>query len=1289
MKRRNPQQEGVALVITLILLAVITFMAVTFLVVSRHERERVTTQSSQTDANAAVAAALEQAKAMMISSMLARNNSHDLHLFVSTNYINPFGFNPANPVSPNITNVSYTYAGGGQVAGKDMIRLAANLQILPRVPVFVSTNQGSLPDFRFYHDLNRNGAYDTNGFGTNFLNYATGLMATNRDGTVQTNLLVGDPEWIGILANPEQPHSASNQFVARYAFFAVPIGNGLDLNYDHNQAKVAARGGGNPAQLSRTEGYLRDEGVGSWEMNLAAFLYYLNTNTYAWGYGPGSYRYDTNALNTSAGNAFFDSLGIVRWRANDTYANPSVLTAFYPFGNAAASAFAVDGIDEYSVGPLFNSIDLPGGPDPDRSITSRPWPGADNPQHFFTHQDLFVSDTSNPQIQSFTNHLFSVGLNLNNTFDRYTFYRLFDQAGFESAPEPPGKINLNYDNRSTNLASFNSWKPITFFTNAANSLLTNMVASDPNHVFPANLSIANIPIYPVNYYTPAVHRMLQLAANAYDSTTNRLFRASSTNVFPSVFRPTFGRVGTNVFINGYEEVPNLSSVNDPVWLAKPVSLPENLTQLSTSVATNRANVYGVPWVIGAKKGLPNFNQFGFETVSHITRRLEIDKRSPGNTNRASWYTNQMYVIGISNIIGLDAWNSYSAPYPRNVFITGNDDLRMSLTVTNNPGGILFATNLPVFTAPNSYFAPATNVAGGFWFGFNTNPAASTNQIAPSFQSYKSNVVFLPGNEYLIRSQQLIPTNQSLIWERLTGPMPHFVLSVTNRLRFVILDTATPGNIRVLDYVQFGGVDGGGMDGTRDLTAELPLNDPLGVWQTNTGVFNQLQASINPNFTSLAQWNNAQVQPQSKTAAIAGFNSFLTSTITNQVGQVPFTPSAEFYQSWVWQANDPLVHYTIRDLNTINNLNNNKLGAASAQPVTPPDSATFTTLPQLGTVTPRYHPWNYYKNQSGDPGLTDLTFKDPMAVNSDAWDFPTNKLPNVGWLGRTHRGTPWQTVYLKSSPTANLGVWTNWTGDDVIFAFNGLGNPWIPISAGRILGMNLPVAASANQIPDAYYSQPTSDWNIFNVFTVAPNDNATRGRLSINQTNIAAWAAALQGVVVLTNTGPSQYIPYVIDPTVNDAAFQTIWNGINNRRNGSNAVGSVLVPNYPANVFTNLGDILSVPELTVKSPFLNTNSPTVGPNDAAYERIPQQILSLVKVGEARYVIYCYGQSLKPAPHSIVQSAGSTFGICTNYQITGEVETRAVIRVDNRPYPGEPPNAPPPQVITESFNVLPPE
>ena len=114
-------------------------------------------------------------------------------------------------------------------------------------------------------------------------------------------------------------------------------------------------------------------------------------------------------------------------------------------------------------------------------------------------------------------------------------------------------------------------------------------------------------------------------------------------------------------------------------------------------------------------------------------------------------------------------------------------------------------------------------------------------------------------------------------------------------------------------------------------------------------------------------------------------------------------------------------------------------------------------------------------------------------------------------------------------------------------------------------------------------------------------------------------------------------------------------------------------------FRHLGDILAVPELTTNSPFVTGQSGNV--SDEINERIPQQIMSLLRLGDQpRFVIYAYGQSLKPADHSIVQSAGYV-GMCTNYQITGETAIRAVVRIE-----GAPTNT---HAVVESFNALPPD
>jgi hypothetical protein len=376
----------------------------------------------------------------------------------------------------------------------------------------------------------------------------------------------------------------------------------------------------------------------------------------------------------------------------------------------------------------------------------------------------------------------------------------------------------------------------------------------------------------------------------------------------------------------------------------------------------------------------------------------------------------------------------------------------------------------------------------------------------------------------------------------------------------------------------------------------------------------------------------------------------------------------------WQANDPLVHYTVGDLTDVTTTNI-VLDQFSSAPSAPTDF--------LGALNKRYEPWG------GTPGknsssLTayDLRVKDPVAGLrglSDNWDFPANKLPNVGWLGRVHRGTPWQTVYLKPS-TIDLPTWQTWTGNGVVMTNFG----------------QTTIVPTNYTYSDAYLTQPTNDWHLLDLFTAALDDNATRGQLSINQTNLAAWSAALSGIIALTNTvdadGNPAWAPQVIDPAgVYNPVDATTWpplvrlvKRINDFR-GTNSA---------RHVFSRLSDLLAVPEMTVASPFLNTNtSPTdqgYALNDAVIERLPQQIAGLLKVDTTpRFVIYAFGQTLKPESTRAIVKSGTFAGLCTNYQIVAEAATRTVVRFD-----GIPPNQGTNPItalhpVIESFNVLPPD
>ena len=205
-----------ALVITLILLSVTLIMAVAFLAISRRERNAVTTTTDTATARLAADAALANAEAQIVANIFATTNvaAYNFGLLVSTNYIN------------RRRNPTFTPTSSG-------MNSSTNLFILPRAPVYLSNLVTHAVENRFYLDLNRNGMDDPNGCVTNVDNY--GIPITDASGNVVTNFQVGDPEWIGVLDHPDAPHGPNNQFVSRYAFIAVPVGNTLDLNAIHNQ----------------------------------------------------------------------------------------------------------------------------------------------------------------------------------------------------------------------------------------------------------------------------------------------------------------------------------------------------------------------------------------------------------------------------------------------------------------------------------------------------------------------------------------------------------------------------------------------------------------------------------------------------------------------------------------------------------------------------------------------------------------------------------------------------------------------------------------------------------------------------------------------------------------------------------------------------------------------------------------------------------------------------------------------------------------------------------------------
>ena len=1296
-------QRGIALVITLVMLSVVTFMAVVFLALSRRERVSVKVSEDQATAKLMAESAIARAQAQAIATIRSHTNLLAYDLFVSTNYINGLGFQSS--LGANITNVSYVHGDGSALSRNEMLQNIANLQLDPRVPVFAASNNNpNLSDFRFYLDFNRNGLFETNGLLPE-LDRTGAVIKETTGGKSRTVLvpLVGDPEWIGVLEHPDQPHSETNRFIGRYAFIALPSGKTLDLNYIHNQANTAS----DAMTTTTPRTYARNQGVGSWELNLAGFFRGLNTNIWrANSYQ--AYNPFQGAVGNGKGRAFDEALGVLAYRYNNDRKN--LRTMAQNFSGPGTNSFGFDQVDSYADGPFQTYRGLGGFSVNDNDLPrTRPWSGSDNYYVFNDVQEIF-SPKGTADYQLIKQDLDLASTNSRSTYDRYTFYRMLAQMGVDSPAAIPGKIHLNYTNLpgqiGTNLVpwttaespSVPTTKTNEFFLNAADAMIrqgvtlsvynyntrfgifraTNyMIANDPYTLVRPSISVTNIQIYHVpprtnlaatsNEYTAPLHRFLQVAANLYDNMTNR---GASYPYLPSVFRPTFRGTATNVVIAGWVQEKGSDFLNTFAW-RDASTLLDDTGSAGGRLWTN-VMVYGQPMVIGAKKGYPNFNEFSVDTLAQVTRKLELVKLNT-NTPVTIKSTNQMYLLGISNVFGIEAWNSYTSAFPRPLRI--HAQVEVGLALSNVFGA---TTNLVFPLTGPSFFSMSTNltVAANTWGG-RVDPKLPDGVNPNSFRiPLVTNQLFLTNMVFLNRPPWFQVQTTNGFENAFKSPDWH--LYVTNRVRYWVVDTLSGA---VVDFVNLD-----------KLRVEMPISQLLSrqasvdgelvhssgykegdFWNTNTvvpggpslGVLTQIGISTNVGAISSSGsfWRAYSAASNDKTNSIAEFRAFLglpnlrewTNGPTFKLGlahQAPYAPVRKIFRRNSWQPNDPLVHYTEADLRD---------PIVRTDWVKVPDRVN--PVPSgLGQLSRRYSPWG--GSPLKDPTINrtsdrNVLLRDPMVRSSDDWEFPINTVtnkyfvfPTVGALGGVHRGTPWQTIYLKADAFQNPNP--NITAD---------------------LRQKLWVTNWANHIG----SYPTNDWPIISLFTAAPNENAARGLMSVNQTNIAAWNALLAGVQVVSNTLTSYAASTNAIGTYTDLIIQPSSAQI------SNILTSVisLRGQYPGGVFPNFGTILSAPALSLNSPFLNPDTELpFGLTDRALEAIPRQILGLLRVDEPRFVIYAYGQALKPAERSLTTQV-SFYNLCTNYQVTGEFLSKTVLRI-------EAPNglSQPVRTVVENYSILPP-
>jgi hypothetical protein len=745
--------------------------------------------------------------------------------------------------------------------------------------------------------------------------------------------------------------------------------------------------------------------------------------------------------------------------------------------------------------------------------------------------------------------------------------------------------------------------------------------------------MTNIPVY-INgqfVYTPAVNRLLQLTANLYDSST--------TNFYPTVFRPLFGRDSfNNIYIIGYTNIASASGINTLAGMDGTadfqLSLPYSIAQLTnlaltfpnftpiTDNANHIVNVYGVPWIIGAKKGFPNFNKFGMQENIQIWRRLQI-KRNPNTLSSPPSIpdfiiTNQLYDFSISNMLGIDCWNSYSNTYAGPVYVTVNDTLSMAIT--------------------NSYGAPAssfsydlisTNITVSSWAGYNAGSSATANT-----QSFvvllQMPIIILTNSAFYFGTtppgvQGFYPDLPGQVWEtsRGTFDLPQFGLQTTNRLQVSMVDFSN-GVYHLLDYVQLTGPEKS-LDINSTFQTSSVVVGYANMWSTNLnnvglpyGIVSQLLVAEGQQGIIQTFWdNNPTLGVPGATAQeeADGFCSFMGLAspypnqppnnpgqqyyATNSIVQVPYTPLVTISDYLTYQANDPEVHYLTSDLsyNGREYGNNLSTGVSVIQ-----QNLTPVVSPNYNLVNIRYQPWGVNDLPSGissvnhsgyDTNAFNLSYRDPLVSQSDSWSFPTNGYSLVNVLGQIHRGTPWQTVYLKADnilndsllgPGTGTNTWMAWTGD--------------------------------TNASDAAIMAPVADWQLASLLAGLLNTNDPTQLMSVNDSTTSDWLNTLNGLMVYSNTLtlPSFTLSFSIASmpvptfntnvmTSNSPAAWIIANGIAQTK-----------ATQPNNNFNSLGDILATSALTESSPWLNTSSANQlrwAITDAAYEAIPNQLLWLLR------------------------------------------------------------------------------
>jgi hypothetical protein len=444
---------------------------------------------------------------------------------------------------------------------------------------------------------------------------------------------------------------------------------------------------------------------------------------------------------------------------------------------------------------------------------------------------------------------------------------------------------------------------LQYFTNQANILLQSQFG----------FGVTNIPVYcptnPAIDYNASIHYVLQGIANTYDATT------PASNL-PSVFRPTLAWQSNTLYIKGYVAVTN-DGRDQVSRVFKHVTDPS---------ITPADNVLGIPWVVGAKGQIPSFNEYCYASGVYFSRQLQFirypDPVHSGLylTTRPPQFTNQFYIMAVSNEFGAEAWNSYPVPYTNPTTIFLHTEIGLTLTNSYDFATNVFLTNF-ISQTINSW--PANHGTNGFIVPLNFN--ITSLPLCYWSESRQQLIPFANGQISFLPSD----TNQ-------TGwPVHSWVMNITNSLVYALIDNSSGSVLDLVNLDHFGS----SLDFNQVLDTSIP--GPPNFWVVPPATdFSDSQISEGALYQIDAGVETSSQFAFSLFGIPGGFPNtvgyFYPPDYILEPGAAPYFPAyAAFIQSCTWGAQNPLVHYTLEDLT--NPTNNNFVLRLETYPVGQPIS----------------------------------------------------------------------------------------------------------------------------------------------------------------------------------------------------------------------------------------------------------------------------------------------------------------------------------------------------------------